>query len=482
MTFVNPVLNIDNSTNLMSVSAEKEFSADTIIRVANLDTNTLYGELNIQYSDIANVQNITADKILNGNTIFGVVGSAIESNEEDISPIDPTTLVQVITPNTGYTGLNGVTINAVTSNISPNITANNIKYGVDILGIVGNVQNTSDNVLDMMLFRRYNSETFEVDNSQSYSYLQPNLSGDTPINYVWIINRLNNESVMYWTPGIDQLSLYANSQSGDVQISSASENFDGVITLLKSNNVNVVPNWTNIGSSAWVENLANYSYDTSLFNAPLNIILNGASLDNHDIELYTSWAITDIDDATTIYMPQESINGIGLLANYSVYDRNGIPVIGQITPKTGRYMVKNNTLTTNLGGSIDFKAPSGGYYTTNTGLYINNSALASVINLTPSVLKIGTSILGVDGNLAPDKPDQTKSVDPTTNQQIILPDTGYELTSVTVNAVTSNIDANIQANYILENITILNVTGTVNFTSFNDYNECMNIANDILGV
>lgn len=64
-------------------------------------------------------------------------------------------------------------------------------------------------------------------------------------------------------------------------------------------------------------------------------------------------------------------------------------------------------------------------------------------NITPNNIRQGIEILGVEGNLAPDKPDQTKTVAPSTSQQIVVADTGYELASVTVDPVTSEIDDNI---------------------------------------
>ena len=81
-------------------------------------------------------------------------------------------------------------------------------------------------------------------------------------------------------------------------------------------------------------------------------------------------------------------------------------------------------------------------------------------NIEPSNIRRGVTILGVLGDCDPDKPDQTKTATPTTSQQVITADTGFELASVTIDAVTNSIDANITAGNILDGITILGVTGT----------------------
>lgn len=55
---------------------------------------------------------------------------------------------------------------------------------------------------------------------------------------------------------------------------------------------------------------------------------------------------------------------------------------------------------------------------------------------------------------------QAKTVNPSLSQQTIEPDSGYNaLSSVTVNAVTSAIDSNIQADNIKKGVTILGVSG-----------------------
>lgn len=82
-------------------------------------------------------------------------------------------------------------------------------------------------------------------------------------------------------------------------------------------------------------------------------------------------------------------------------------------------------------------------------------------NIVSSNIKAGVSILGVQGNVEPDKPDQTKTANPSTQTQVITPDIGYELASVTINPVTSSIDSDIQSGNIKSGVEILGVNGSV---------------------
>ena len=104
-----------------------------------------------------------------------------------------------------------------------------------------------------------------------------------------------------------------------------------------------------------------------------------------------------------------------------------------------------------------------------------NAVTSSIdANIVQNNIKRGVTILGVEGNLESDKPDQTKVVSPTTSQQNITPDTGYELASVTINAVTSDIDADIQAENIKKNVSILGVMGTYEGQQINNQDKTVN--------
>ena len=58
-------------------------------------------------------------------------------------------------------------------------------------------------------------------------------------------------------------------------------------------------------------------------------------------------------------------------------------------------------------------------------------------NIKPLNIRSGITILGVEGNLEPDKPNQSKDVTPTKEEQKIVADAGFELAEVNVKAIPS---------------------------------------------
>lgn len=95
---------------------------------------------------------------------------------------------------------------------------------------------------------------------------------------------------------------------------------------------------------------------------------------------------------------------------------------------------------------------------------VSVSAVTAAIdnNITAGNIKKDVAILGVTGTYDPQPSLQNKSVTPTTSQQVISADNGYDgLDEVTVSAVTSAIDQNIVAGNIKSGVSILGVQGTV---------------------
>lgn len=109
------------------------------------------------------VANVEAGNIKSGVTILGVEGSVVELVGET-AEVTPTTSAQTITPITGN-GITEVAVSAVTSDIDSNITADNIKDGVTILGVTGNVQAYKPPVIGLQTIK---NEQFA--NSTEYTF------------------------------------------------------------------------------------------------------------------------------------------------------------------------------------------------------------------------------------------------------------------------------------------------------------------------
>lgn len=83
--------------------------------------------------------NIVASNIKSGVSILGVTGNVVELKGET-KTINPSTSTQTITPSAGKNGITEATVNPVTSAIDANIQPENIKQGVTILNTVGTYQ------------------------------------------------------------------------------------------------------------------------------------------------------------------------------------------------------------------------------------------------------------------------------------------------------------------------------------------------------
>ena len=83
--------------------------------------------------------NITSNNIKEGVTILGVAGTLKEEKPEERFNVQPTTAEQTITPTAGSV-FSGGTVHAVTAEIDANIASNNIKEGVTILGVAGTLK------------------------------------------------------------------------------------------------------------------------------------------------------------------------------------------------------------------------------------------------------------------------------------------------------------------------------------------------------
>lgn len=102
-------------------------------------------EIISKFNDISSVIGLTSNKIKQGESVLGIIGSVKELNGQ-VKTITPSTIEQSIEPDEGYNAITEVTISAVTSTIDSNIQAGNIKKGVTILGVTGTYEGTTEEI------------------------------------------------------------------------------------------------------------------------------------------------------------------------------------------------------------------------------------------------------------------------------------------------------------------------------------------------
>ena len=163
---------------------------------------------------------------------------------------------------------------------------------------------------------------------------------------------------------------------------------------------------------------------------------------------------------TLIDLTADTVDAAHLLAPYTAHDKSGATITGSCTfdadtsdaNATAAEILLNKTAYVNgvkrTGTMPNNGAVTGtistvsGEYTIPLG-YHDGSGKVSIVStearkLIPENIRQGVTILGVEGTMSgsEDVHAQTKTATPTTSQQVIVPDSGYNyLTQVTVNAI-----------------------------------------------
>lgn len=132
---------------------------------------------------------------------------------------------------------------------------------------------------------------------------------------------------------------------------------------------------------------------------------------------------------------------------------------------TNKWANKISLISSNLNSKFTFDQDYLYRKNSSIGVFSKFSDICPVIGLTANKIKQGETILNITGTLE-EINGQSKTITPSTIEQIIEPDEGYNaITQITISAVTNSIDANIQPENIKKGVTVLGVTGTYEGTT-----------------
>ena len=319
-----------------------------------------------------------------------------------------------ITVNSSADGLSSVTVNAVTSSIDANISSSNIKRGVEILGVTGTFDGGS-------------LGTKTVNSSTSTQTITPE-----PSDY-----------------GLSSVTVEPYVlDSKTVNSSTAQQVITSDVNGLSSVTVN--PYTVESDSSTLTQN-GTYTFTPqnadALSSVTIDVSVEGQVINNQSktINSSTSTQIVNFDSGYT-GLSSVTVNP------YTLDSKTVDPSTSQqviTSDEDGLSSVTVNAVTS----SIDPDIQAGN-------------------------IKRGIEILGVTGTFDGGSLG-TKTVNSSTSTQTITPEpSDYGLSSVTVNAVTSSIDSNIQAGNIKSGVTILGITGNYSGTTINNQNKTVDPSTD----
>lgn len=328
-------------------------------------------------------EDLVANNIKSGVNIFGVVGNVVESNTTTVT-VTPTTSAQTITPESPYNGFSSVTVDAVTSSIDSNISAGNIKSGVEILGVEGTLE-----------------EKVLVD--------------DFPVTF----------GANTTLPHTVDFTVYPQYDGATHSTFYAPENFVA----------------ENIKSGVKIMGVTG-NYQGDVINNQNKTVTPGAA----DQSITADAGYTGL--GTVIVSGDNDLVAGNIKSGANIFG-----VIGSVVELNG------TTVTVNPSTSAQVVTPESPY---NGFTQVTVPAVTSSIdaNINADNIISGVTILGVQGT-AVELDGEQVTITPSTSQQIITPTTGNGITQATVSAVTSSIDANIVAGNIKKDVTILGVTGTL---------------------
>ena len=306
--------------------------------------------------------------------------------EKTVTPSDTTT--QEITPDTGYDGMKKVTVKKITSSMISSLAADKIKYGEEILGVVGTYGPTS--------------QIKQVTPTKQGMTVYPD--GDIEFLQKVVINPV--------TSAIDDNIAPANIKYG-VEILGVEGAFEGdhkfqekYITPSKNNAIDVVPD-------------AGYTGMTKVTVGQVT-----AAID-YNIK------------------PENIKKGVEIMDVYGTYEPAPSQTTKHVEPRTYEQTVR----------------PDEGYGTLDQ-VTVGEVTAAIDSSIQPNNIRKGVTILEVEGTMEPTM-SQNIIVTPKTTEQTFTPGGIYNaIHTVTVNPVTSDIDANIVASNIKTGVEILGVEGT----------------------
>ena len=327
---------------------------------------------------------------------------------------------------TEYAGAGNIKVRRISSWIDSNISADNIRKGQTILGVSGNV-------IELL------PQTKTTKSTTTQFTIYPD-SGYNALSSV-TVNPLVLQDVTHVTPKSYSVTVYKGSGYDGMN----SVQIDAVTAAVDSNirPENIKKNVTILGVRGTYDNyVAPVVQPTTVSPTTSEQILTPPS----GVDGFNRVAVNAVTSAIDANIKPENIKRdveiLGVIGTYRIENLQDKTVDPQ-------QYIQTVTFDSTLG------------YEGLNSVTVNPVTSSVDSNIRASNIKKDVVILGVTGEYDPQPVIQDPvTINPDVLAQSVTPDLGYDgLSRVNINAVTASIDANILAENIKKNISILGVTG-----------------------
>lgn len=421
-------------------------------------------------------QSVTADQGYDGLSSVTVSPYTL-----DTKTVDPS--INPVTVTSDADGLSSVTVNAITAAIDPDLVAGNIKKDVEILGVTGsfeggtlqsktvNSSTVSQTVspdgtnygLSSVTVNPYSveskSDTITVNGQYSYSPSDSDaLSGVTIDVQVADI------------PAVVQTKSVVYTANGDYTVTKDA-GYDGMSSVDVSVLVTPALESAKTVNSSTVSQTV--TYDDTQYDGLSSVTVNPYTLENKTVNSSTvqqSVTATSADGLAMVTVEPYTLDtktvDPSTVSQTVTSSEDGL---SSVTVNAVDSNIDPNILSNNIKNGVTILGITGSY----VGQVINNQNKTVNSSTTSQSVTADNGYTGLGTVTVNPYTLDSKTIDPSTSSQTVN-SSADGLSSVTVNAVTSSIDNNIQAGNIKSGVTILGIQGTYAGQVINNQNKTVN--------
>lgn len=394
---------------------------------------------------------ITPDEGYDGLELVTVQATPLEE-----TTVTPQRTTQIVKPSEEVVGLSSVEVKPVTKDIDDNIIPSNIKKNVEILGVVGTLEEKVPIILQEKRVSASSTNEVTVVAGENYDGLEK-----------VVVNKVTHE--------IDSDIIPTNIREG-IDILGVTGTYKAE-PLLQNKTVNPSEEGSEVTYDEDYNGLGKVTVNPIKASMIENLTPDVIKKDVEVLNIVGTYGATSQIKYATPSQEEQIIkpdSGIEFLSQVTIQPvtsgidediipdniRKGKNILGVEGTFDGDLSFQKKSVSANAEEDL-VVTPDYGYDALDS-VTVKKVTSSIDSDITPENIKKGIEILGVEGTYEPDPSMEDKYIYPATYEKTVYPDEGYSyFDKVTIAPVTSSIDSDINSSNIKEGVTILGIEGTL---------------------